>query len=78
MSLSDRLQNAAILRAEGEPNALEGCVISPDGVIDLRAAEEARMAESRIPAELPEVGTVDLNDLYANDEVERGGWWRRS
>ncbi len=76
MNLSDRLQNAAIAREIGKTTHVEGYILDAEGVIDIRAAANAtRIAMERIAPNLPEVGSVDLDELYA--ESGSTDWWRR-
>ncbi len=67
MTLSERLQKAAIERAGAEGAEVDGCVIGPEGVLDLRVAiTNSTDSPIRSMPKLPEVGESDVEDLYSD------------
>ncbi len=67
MTLSERLQKAAIERAGKKGTEVDGYVLGPEGVLDLSvAADDAADPPARSMTKLPEVGDSDVDELYSD------------
>jgi len=74
MTLSEYLQRARLERAEQRGARVDDCVISPDGVLDLRA--DTAKPTPKMP-HLPEVGKSDIEDLYNTETTTKSRRLRR-
>jgi hypothetical protein len=82
-TLSDRLREAAVLRADKRGDIVDDVVLEDDGAIDLTVVDRVvpGATTTQTPAALVAVrGNVppaDMSDLYTSvDDVDRR-WWRR-
>lgn len=79
MTLSERLREAALERAETRGEHVDGFLLEPHGVIDLRVAESeaARASQPRPIPQLPEIGSVDKVDALYDERHGGRSLWRR-
>ncbi len=66
MNLSKRLRQAAIERAAAQGDQFDGCILTTDGVIDLRVSAFIDESEAATPSppELPRIGPARIDRLY--------------
>lgn len=82
-TLSDRLREAAVLRADTRGDIVDDVVLEDDGAIDLTVVDRVvpGATTTQTPAALVavrgNVAPADMSDLYTSvDDVDRS-WWRR-
>ena len=83
-TLSDRLREAAVRRAEARGDVVDDVVLDADGVIDLTVEEPPSPGGSitQPPAVLASTrgqvaANADMTDLYAPTADEDKSWWQR-
>lgn len=79
MSLSDRLRAAALDRAEKTGQTIDGVVLEPTGVIDLREMARSASRDVEQAVDLPEIGEAStVRELYSDDRpLTNTALWRR-
>ncbi len=78
-TLSDALRKAALERAHHSGEVVDGVILEPDGVIDLRTLEtESLRGVQRSTPMLPTLGLTEAGIDLREEEPPTKSRWRRS